>query len=258
VDHAKLYDEHYFDEYRPGTGGTAFRQRSEMYRQEYRRITRYVQSGRVLDVGAGLGDFLELFEAERWDRYGIEIAPFALEILRSRGIKTEMPADADDFFDLVIFRGTLQHLDEPFATLKRCIRWLRPGGYMVFLATPNIGGVCYRLFQELPALDPPRNFMLISDKILRQILENLGMEVVRFEFPYVGTPYAHPARDVLYFVLRLFGVRHTFAFWGNMLECYARKPERSGDDCLRATGSDGGSHELLDSACGILAHTLVN
>lgn len=225
VDYARLYDERYFGDYLPHVGGPAFRRRMQMYQQEYERITGYVQSGRVLDVGCGLGDFLALFPPSRWQRFGIEVAPLALDALRARGICTALPDDPSDFFDLIVFRGTLQHLDEPLATVKRCIRWLRPGGYMVFLATPNIGSLSYRLFQELPAIDPPRNFMLVSDRILRRIMENFGMEVLRFEFPYLGTPYARPAHDILSFTLRLCGVPRSFPFWGNMLECYTRKPE---------------------------------
>jgi SAM-dependent methyltransferase len=226
VDYARLYDACYFREYLPNHKSAAFWRRRAMYRQEYERITRYIQSGSVLDVGCGCGDFLELFTPSRWERFGIEVAPVALEVLENRGIRTDLVGKPDESFDLVVFRGTLQHLDEPITTIKRCIRWLHAGGYMVFLATPNIGSLCYRLFQELPAIDPPRNFMQVSDRILQGILENLGMEVLRFEFPYRGTPYARPVRDTVSFVLRLLGVRRDFAFWGNMLECYARKPSR--------------------------------
>jgi SAM-dependent methyltransferase len=224
IDYARLYDAQYFREYLPDDESLAFRRRQVMYRQEYARIARYVQAGRVLDVGCGFGDFLELFAPSTWQRYGIEVAPVALAVLEARGIRTELAGEPDESFDLVIFRGTIQHLDEPIVTIKRCIQWLRPGGYMVFLATPNIGSVCYRLFQELPAIDSPRNFMQVSERILRTILENLGMDVLRFELPYRETPYAHPARDVFSFALRLAGVRRRFPFWGNMLECYARKP----------------------------------
>ena len=226
IDYGRLYDACYFREYLPDSGSAAYWRRQAMYRQEYQRIMRYVQSGSVLDVGCGCGDFLELFTPTRWERFGIEVAPVALEVLETRGVQTDLTGKPDESFDLVIFRGTIQHLDEPIVTIKRCIRWLHAGGYMVFLATPNIGSLCYRLFQELPAIDPPRNFMQVSDRILRGILENLGMDVLRFEFPYWGTPYARPVRDASSFVRRLLGVRCDFAFWGNMLECYARKPSR--------------------------------
>ena len=96
---------------------------------------------------------------------------------------------------------------------------------MVFLATPNTGSICYRLFQELPMLDPPRNYLLVSDRILSQILRNLGMNVIKMHFPYKETPYASPVRDIARFALRCLGVRTKFAFWKNVMECYARKPE---------------------------------
>jgi len=70
------------------------------------------------------------------------------------------------------------------------------------------------------------NFLLPSDLILEQILVNFGFEVLGFEYPYRGTPYARPARDMGSFVLKLLRIRKNirFAFPRNILECYARKP----------------------------------
>ena len=217
-----LYGPEYFASYQPNTA--EHRKRVAMYQQEYDRIRRYLQSGTVLDVGCGVGDFLSMFDPQAWSRYGTDISAYALELASQKGILTTLPEKCQEFFDLVVFRGTLQHLDEPISTIKRARDWLRPGGYMVFLATPNTGGICYRLFQELPMLDPKYNFMLVSDRILHQILTNLGLEVLRYEYPYRGTPYARPARDCLQFALRCLGFRRRFAFWGNSMECYARKP----------------------------------
>jgi SAM-dependent methyltransferase len=225
VDLKELYNEKYFDIYRADLGTSQQKKRTLMYEQEYKRIERYCRGGNILDVGCGLGDFLAIFPPGRWNRFGIEISEYASREAEQKGINMKIPENPPGFFDLVVFRGTLQHLDEPLATIKKSISWLKPGGHMVFLATPNTGGLCYRLFQEHPALDPRYNFMLVSDKILRQILENLGMEIVGLEFPYLNTPYAHPVRDVTRFVMRCLGVRKPFAFWGNMLECYSRKPE---------------------------------
>lgn len=223
IDYSQLYDKDYFQIYQADIGSSQYQKRARMYYQEYQRITSYIQQGNVLDVGCGLGDFLQMFDSKRWQRYGIEVAPFAIDIARTRGIEMELPDDPQEFFDLVIFRGTIQVMDLPLTAIQNCFRWLRPGGYMVFLATPNTGGIYYRLFQELPSPDPT-NFMLVSDRILSQVLKNFGMEVLHFEFPYVHTPYAHPVRDIYYFLLRCIGIRRPFAFWGNMLECYARKP----------------------------------
>lgn len=195
-----------------------------MQRQEHARLLEKtgLMTGTVLDVGCGLGEMLELFDDASWRRYGIEVSEHAIDICRSKGIEFDLP-EAEGWCDLVIARGSLQHLDRPLDLLWHAYAWLRPGGWFVALATPNAGGPVYRLFQDLPALDAPRNFVVFSDRVLRQSLLNIGFEDVEFEYPYRGTPYALPVRDHLRFLARFIGVRRPFAFWRNMMECFARK-----------------------------------
>jgi SAM-dependent methyltransferase len=218
-----LYDESYFRSYVLGTTDPLYEKRLKMYQQEIARIEKYKDRGSVLDVGCGTGIFLSLFDTARWNRYGLEISDFAIAQARSHKINFDFDRQQSAQFDLIIYRGTIQHIEEPIASLKDSIRWLKPDGIMAFLATPNIGGICYRLFQELPMLEPQRNFVLFSDRILRQVLSNLGMEVIQVMFPYWNTPYRRVPEDILKFLARLFGVKVPFAFWGNTFECYACK-----------------------------------
>jgi SAM-dependent methyltransferase len=220
-----LYDKTYFRSYVAGTTDPLYEKRLKMYRQEIARIEKYKDKGSVLDVGCGTGDFLNLFDTARWSRYGIEISDFATAQARAHEITFDFDRQQSAQFDLIVYRGTIQHIEEPMTSLKDSIRWLKPDGVMAFLATPNTGGICYRLFQELPMLEPERNFVLFSDRILRQVLKNFGMEVVEVVFPYWNTPYRQVPGDFLKFLVRLFGVNVRFAFWGNMFECYARKCE---------------------------------
>ena len=230
----QLYSSEYFSVYQPTSPDHL--KRMEMYGQEHARIRRFIQGGNVLDVGCGVGDFLNMFEAGTWTKYGIDVSKYALEQAAQKGVRINLPEDNDSFFDLIVFRGTIQHIDEPISMLKRCIRMLKPGGYIVFLATPNIGGLVYRLFQDLPMLDSSRNFMLVSEKILRNILQNLGLTVLKFHFPYRGSPYARPWRDCFSFGLRCMGVRRSFAFWRNMMECYAQKDTGTSDTLSGMSG----------------------
>jgi hypothetical protein len=81
----------------------------------------------------------------------------------------------------------------------------------------------HRLLQDLPGLDPPRNFVVFSGRVLRPCLLNVGFREPAFVYPYLGTPYARPIGDHVGFFLRLRGIRTRFAFWRNMTECYAQK-----------------------------------
>lgn len=213
------YDERYFADRASGEA-----QRAAMRAQEIERVrsrTR-LDGGVIVDIGCGLGELLDLFPIETWRKYGTEASESARAHCRQKGIAFELPDD-EEWCDLVVLRGSLQHLDRPIETIFAAHRWLRPGGWLVALATPNAGGPVYRLFQGLPALDPPRNFVIFSDRVLRQCLVNVGFREPAFAYPYLGTPYARPLRDHARFLLRMCGVRSTFAFWRNMMECYAQK-----------------------------------
>lgn len=213
------YDTHYF-----GARQADEQKRAAMRAQELERVrtTTGLEEGVVVDVGCGLGELLHLLPADRWRKYGVEPSEEARAACRAKGISFELP-EQDAWCDLVFLRGSLQHLDRPIGTLFDAYRWLRPGGWFVALATPNAGGPVYRLFQDLPALDPPRNFVVFSDRVLCQCLVNVGFHEPAFVYPYLGSPYARPLRDHLGFVLGLLGVRTRFAFWRSMMECYAQK-----------------------------------
>ena len=110
-----------------------------------------------------------------------------------------------DFFDLVIIRGTIQHLDEPFLFLKHAFTALRPGGYLVFLATPNTNSPFYRLKKTLPFIDAPRNFYIPDDIGLAQDADQLRLCRARDPLPLPGhalrpppaRPLALPAQPAL-------------------------------------------------------------
>jgi SAM-dependent methyltransferase len=198
--------------------------RQAMREQEWDRIRRRtgLTAGTVVDVGCGLGELLDLLPDDSWKKFGVEVAETARATCRKKGISFELPP-GESWCDLVVLRGSLQHLDRPVASLDSAHQWLRPGGWLVLLATPNAGGVVYRLFQDLPALDPPRNFVVFSDRELGQCLVNIGFRDPTFVYPYLGTPYARPLSDHARFALRLLGVKTRYAFWRNMMECYAQK-----------------------------------
>lgn len=215
----ELYQADYFDERFAGKDPL----REASYNLEFDKLSQFISTGKVLDVGCGMGGFLERFSNSKWDKFGIEISEFAAQRARERGIKIVEFDTQETDFDLIIWRGVFQHLETPLKQLSQCIQRLKPGGFIVFLATPNANSIYYKLWNTLPMLDPKRNFVIPSDVMLEQILENYGLEIRLIDRPYLSSPYAKPIKDHLNFVLRLLGFNRKFAFWGNMMEIIAQK-----------------------------------
>lgn len=179
----------------------------------------------VCDVGCATGEFLGTV-GWRGPRYGMEISAHARSIARTRAIRFHRHIlNTASFFDVVLFRGTIQHLDEPFRYLRAAYSALKPGGHVVFLQTPNAGSIVYRLFQDLPALEPTRNWFIPSEKTLSNALTNAGFVHVVTRKAYRSSPYASPWRDHWRFVRQFFTrERPSFAFYGNMMDMIWRKP----------------------------------
>ena len=224
IDDANLYDRDYFDGYYLKDD-----KRLKAYKDEYDRTcqaflkTHKNIGGNVLDVGCGVGGFLHEFD-DRWTKYGIEPSDFAANIAKQRGVKilSNIQTVETGSIDLVIYRGTLQHIALPMQSLCQAVRVMKPGAMLAILATPDTDSLIYKLWGNLPPLDAPRNWVLFGNKMLTNILirHNLTCEVTH---PYWNTPYASPLSDFSKFSYSLLFGWRKFAFPGNMMEVYAWK-----------------------------------
>ena len=216
----ELYDDKYFENRFCNDA-----KRLISFQQEKIFLKKYVDvEGIVCDVGCSTGEFLT---AINWigPKYGMEINVNAIKEAQSSGISFEKNILTEkNFFDLVIFRGTIQHLVDPFVYIQKSFDALKKGGHIVFLATPNTNSIFYKIFNTLPALDPKLNFYVPSDISISNVVESFNFNIVCIEKPYLHSPYANPIIDHFQFVKSvLFRSKPSFAFWGNMMNVIAQK-----------------------------------
>jgi 2-polyprenyl-3-methyl-5-hydroxy-6-metoxy-1,4-benzoquinol methylase len=120
----------------------AWRRRTWSFNTERRRdwVARHAASipagSRVLDVGAGIGQYRELFRhcEYRAHDFGLEPATGGQYTpLDYRSDITAIPVP-DASFDAVLCTEVLEHVPEPIAALKEMVRILRPGGSLLISA----------------------------------------------------------------------------------------------------------------------------
>ena len=97
----------------------------------YPRINRHLM-GETLDVGCGVGDFLEF----RPGSVGVDVNPLLVKHCRDRGLTVyPMPYDvlpfADNSFDSAVLDNVLEHILEPAHLIREIKRVVRPHGILV-------------------------------------------------------------------------------------------------------------------------------
>lgn len=184
------------------------------------------KTGQLLDVGCSTGEFIDAIGWNKDRAFGMEISGYARSIAADKGIRFEKNLfNTDNFFDCIVFRGTIQYFVNPFDYIQQAYACLKAGGHIVFLATPNSNSPYYCLFKTLPFLEEKLNYLIPSDVSLAMNLRNAGFEIINIDYPYLGTPYANPISDHLKFLRKLIlKTDDKFPFWRSMMSIVARKP----------------------------------
>ena len=150
---------------------------------------------RVLDVGCGDGQLLELLDGKGCRAEGIDVLPEAVAFCRSRGLQ----ARVGDFlklrhagrYDAVVFSEVLAFVAEPEAFLVRARSLLAPNG-IVIVTAGNAGSMWARLLrQRPPVVRPPVYYRTFTEVGLRRLAKRAGYRISTWNsFSWVlGTRY---------------------------------------------------------------------
>lgn len=198
--------------------------RIKSFELEKQLVKKYKSSGRLLDVGCSTGEMIDYFD---WDgeAYGMEIVDYAIEQAKKRNINFEKNLlNSKDFFDVIIFRGTIQHIDTPYLYIQKALQALKSDGYLIFLATPNANSIYFKIWNTLPFLDMPKvTYLIPHNKWFIQSIENFGFKLVEERYPYISSPYSNLLFDHIKFLIKLIGCNVKFPFWKNSMELVFKK-----------------------------------
>lgn len=143
--------------------------------------------GRILDVGCGSGETLELLERAGFTVAGVEPSRQAAEAARGRGLDVhcgtleDAPFDPSSF-DFVRFWHVLEHTPDPASALERARHLLVPGGTLI-VGVPNFGSLPARLARaRWYGLDVPRHLYHFEPATLRGLLGQTGFGRIQIRF----------------------------------------------------------------------------
>ncbi len=197
---ARIYHAHYF----LGSDTDAGRQTVSELKQATARfylaeISRYCgsQSGQLLEIGCGDGDFLVSAESAGWQVTGVEYSPDAAAKARQRlkngDVKcgelhaAQLPTAQ---FDLCVISDVIEHVRSPLDFLKEIYRVLKPGGAL-FIATPATDSWSARLMKQKWMEFKPEHLTYFDRQNLqtalfqsgfREILVQPGWKILSFEY----------------------------------------------------------------------------
>ena len=154
-----------------------------------RRIEATVKnlSGKLLDIGFGPGQFLELAAEQGWETEGVETNGAAIELFRQRNPTVKLHKGRVEELNLqpggyqvITLWETLEHLHDPLGMLKGIHALLEKGGWF-FLTTPNIEGFEYKALGSRGRIDPLNHIVWFNPQTLRRILEETGFTNITVE-----------------------------------------------------------------------------
>lgn len=205
------YDESYYAAWRDKQSV----KRRLMWQKRLLGVMDYKKGGRLLDVGCGLGTFLEVAAKRGFSVSGTEVSEYSCRYIKNTfGITVENGSlhglnFTDGCFDVITFWHCLEHTCDPIADLKKAYKLLKNDGLLV-VAVPNINNyimrILYRIVKgkklKLFSVDAKELHLFhFSEKTMETMLKKAGFRILRKEMDLVQIL---PAKRILDWLALLF------------------------------------------------------
>ena len=156
---------------------------AELERYKIDLVQRFATRGRLLEIGPAYGAFTWLAMQAGFDAFAIEMSEACCRFMNEvAGIRAVHSLDIDAALraaepcDVIALWHVIEHLPDPWGTLRLVAERLSPGGVLV-VAAPNPLAFQFGLMGRYwTHLDAPRHLELIPAATLAGHVQGLGLE----------------------------------------------------------------------------------
>ena len=149
--------------------------------------------GRILDIGAGTGDFLSVAKKDGWQTIGVEPSTKAKSIAINKGVSfVELTTELENnSFDVISMWHVLEHVPHLEKQIKELKRLLKPTGTLI-IAVPNFKSFDAKHYGKFwAAFDVPIHFWHFSKTAIKLLFEKEKMKLekvlpMKFDSFYVS------------------------------------------------------------------------
>ncbi|GEM_PF-2133408 len=203
--------------------------RKKFFIKELKFIDRLTKNrhGKLLDIGCGEGEFLELAKKDWWHVKGIEPTHSDFEKCKEKkldviyGYFPKKFYDSKERFDAVTMFDVLEHMRNPKAALKTVHELLKPDGVLlVRVPNPNyvilkknidkIFRLKRKIGKEATYFNPGSHIFYFYPKTIRKLISDNGFKIVKMKYERseifkdkkirIFAGMLHYAAKILYFV----------------------------------------------------------
>jgi hypothetical protein len=166
-------------------------------RQKLKLIRSYHKQGTLMDLGCGLGYFLDgAVKDNTFNATGVDVSQDAIDYVKNKfGYnvlnETELDNLSEQSFDVITQWHVLEHVHKLNERMQQLYRLLKPNGTM-FIAVPNSNSWDAKHYKEFwDGYDVPRHLYHFNQKSFALLMQKHGFTVVDtkpmiFDAPYIS------------------------------------------------------------------------
>jgi 2-polyprenyl-3-methyl-5-hydroxy-6-metoxy-1,4-benzoquinol methylase len=166
-----------------------------------------MRSGRVADIGAGFGLFLEEM-GKKWPKsnlVAIEPSIDMAEICRKKGFTVlettlENVALNERFYLMTAFE-LFEHLHDPLPFVEKVYNLLNPGGYLFLTTLNGLGFDIQILWEQAKSVFPPHHLNFFNPRSMEMLLTRNEFEIIeictpgQLDWDIIESGYRHEGLD---------------------------------------------------------------